>query len=641
MNTSCTNKVNATRKQGLSAQSVLPKFGVLQFCKSKAGKCPAILSLLLLIASLTVNCAKLPQPEPAPGQTQSIRTYKQPADYYLERASDNSNKPQQQAYALKAAGRLIQDGMEERARQIISDINPQALSGDLYQDQILLRSHLALLNQQPRQAIKHLSQLSPVSSLSQTQQAEYHNLLANAYDNLGEYWPSAEEYIKLAPLLADNTIRPLIQRKIWANLLQLAPQELPALAPGQSSNAWLALITIKNHYADNWALMQQEIKRWQAQYPDHPVNAMLTANGPAASALDLPPQQIALLLPSQGPLAGPGNAIRAGFMAAYYQAIQDQDRQTTMRFYDTSNNDKITALYQQAVNDGADFVIGPLDKARAQTLASSRVIAVPTIILNYTEAHTAPVTNLYQFGLSLNNEARQIANKAWQDGHRRALIIIPDSQWGQSIATTYREQWQHLGGTIVEQLAYTEKQDLNAAIKALLHVTQSEERSQQLENTIRKNIKFIPRRRQDADLIFLIAFPEQARQIYPLIKYYYAGDLPVYAPSVIYSGTPDPMKDNDLNGIIFSEIPLVLNKNNQLQQNYWQEAGMPLNIHDYARLYALGFDAYNLTGALNQLVLFADLGIKGNTGMLYLNKQQQIERQLQWAQFKNGQANKK
>ena len=52
--------------------------------------------------------------------------------------------------------------------------------------------------------------------------------------------------------------------------------------------------------------------------------------------------------------------------------------------------------------------------------------------------------------------------------------------------------------------------------------------------------EFTPRRRQDADVVFLFSQNDsEARSIKPLLAFHYAGDLPVFALSNIYNGTPD------------------------------------------------------------------------------------------------------
>jgi len=138
-----------------------------------------------------------------------------------------------------------------------------------------------------------------------------------------------------------------------------------------------------------------------------------------------------------------------------------------------------------------------------------------------------------------------------------------------------------------------------------------------------------PSRRRDFDVIFMVAYPSKARQIMPLLKYYYAGDVPVYATSMVYAGNTDAMKDRDLNGIIFSDMPWVFT--HSMSNKNWPE---PLN--SYNRLYALGMDSYALSTQLNQLLLFPSMGVSDKTGVLSLNSSQQIARTLAFGQFKNG-----
>ena len=170
-----------------------------------------------------------------------------------------------------------------------------------------------------------------------------------------------------------------------------------------------------------------------------------------------------------------------------------------------------------------------------------------------------------------------------------------------------------------------------------MHIDRSEIRQQRLSQLIHQDTRFVPRRREDVDFIFLVAFPQTARQINPLLKYYYAGEIPIYAPSIIYSGSPDSIQDSDLNGITFSEIPWVLaNTKTGKSASKQNVEGDSTAQNPYIRLYALGYDAYQLTYNLNQFMLFPELAIEGKTGLLDLNEQQLLTRKLAWAQFKNG-----
>jgi hypothetical protein len=332
---------------------------------------------------------------------------------------------------------------------------------------------------------------------------------------------------------------------------------------------------------------------------------------------------MALLIPLTGPLAGPGGAIKDGFMAA------NASHAAKVRVYDT-NATNIETLYQQALEDGAEYIVGPLSKANVATVAAMHH-PVPTLLLN--DLDTRPNEKAYQFGLSPSIEARQVADQARKSGHTRALVIAPAGEWGAEVTSAFAQQWKAKGGHIVDSLHYRSDDNMNTVLRNFLWITDSEAREQQLKKLLGRNIESTPSRRQDFDMIFLLAYPSKARQIMPLLKYYYAGDVPVYATSAVYAGSANAMKDKDLNGIIFCDMPWVFD--HQMAHKNWPE-----QFNSYNRLYALGIDSYALTSQLNQLLLFPAMGVSDKSGVLYLTSSQQVARVLACGQFKQGLAQK-
>lgn len=348
-----------------------------------------------------------------------------------------------------------------------------------------------------------------------------------------------------------------------------------------------------------------------------------------------PPQKIALLLPLQGQYGASAQAIRNGFLAAYYYQKQRNPNAPTVTVVDTSTND-VRSAYSQAIAGGADFVVGPLTKPQVQELAGQSSLPTPTLALNSLDSGSSMPGNMFFFSLSPRDEAEQVANKAFADGYRHAIIIAPAGNWGQNIAGTFSNRWQSQGGTVVDTLAYTPKQDLASAIGNLLQVDKSVVSSQGFKKVVQEKIPLDQLHRQDFDVIFLVANPQQARLIRPLLKFYFAGNIPVYATSSIYSGTPSPNSDRDLNGIIFCDMPWVLD--NPLPSDLGTIKSRiatlwPNSYINYSKLYAMGVDAYELSTNLYQL---GNGSLAEATGNLYLGPQNQIYRRLQWAQIRNG-----
>ena len=217
--------------------------------------------------------------------------------------------------------------------------------------------------------------------------------------------------------------------------------------------------------------------------------------------------------------------------------------------------------------------------------------------------------------------------------------MAPQGAWGSGVSSAFSKRWRNLGGRIVSQLAYDQNGDIEKSIKRVLGVDQSEKRHKSLQAILGDDLGFVPRRRQDADMIFLAALPAQGRQILPLLKYYYAYDIPVFSTSLIYAGTPSPQRDRDIDGVFFCDMPWVFTSSGiAMQRNHEQNAHLwSEGLNHYTRLYALGMDAYKLMFQLNRLSMFPEFGIAGATGTLYLSDDYRIGRELQWAQMRSGQ----
>ncbi len=367
-----------------------------------------------------------------------------------------------------------------------------------------------------------------------------------------------------------------------------------------------------------------------------------SANAPFAPRMALQthlpqPQHIALLLPLTGSYAAYATAIRNGFFTAYYDQKARTGFAPTITVFNTDGKN-IRDVYQTAVTEGADFVVGPLDKSDVLALADAHKSNVPVLALNKTPANLRIDNNaLYEFSLSPTDEAHQDAIKAWNDHHHNIIILAPNNAWGQRLATAFTDQWKAMGGTIIATEYYGNMASLSKSIQTVLQISHASQNDRHLKQLFHEDIRFIPDRRQDFDSIFLVATPEMGRQIKPLLNFYFAQNIPVYATSQIYSGNPNANRDNDLDGILFCDMPWILTSN-QMQPAYLQsiaqhiQALWPNNYAHLARFYAMGVDAFDLTLQMNQLAS----GMPAATGTLFLTQQHDIYRQLTWAQFQNG-----
>ncbi len=313
--------------------------------------------------------------------------------------------------------------------------------------------------------------------------------------------------------------------------------------------------------------------------------------------------------------------------------------QQQVRIYDAADDTRVTELYNQAVQDGAEFIVGPLSKDALQMLSDREELDIPTLALNYLPTENENLrANLYQFGLLPEEEARQVAERTWLDGHVNAAVLVPSGPWGERIYEAFKQRWELMGGKIVEQQSYdATRSDFSQPIKMLLDIDKSKQRYRRVATTLKRNIKFTERRRQDIDFIFLAAYPRQARLIRPQLKFYHASDVPVYATSHVFTGVLNQERDRDMDGMMFGDMPWVLAESTAHRgmrpelENHVTDAGNALQ-----RLYALGIDAFNIIGALNTLRNYPYERFDGETGSLSLDNQLRVRRQLTWVKFRSG-----
>ena len=101
----------------------------------------------------------------------------------------------------------------------------------------------------------------------------------------------------------------------------------------------------------------------------------------------------------------------------------------------------------------------------------------------------------------------------------------------QKIAKTFQESWESLGGTYAKTVL-VDRSNFSQSLKESFSIDESENRATELEKLINQKFKFVPTRRNDIDAIFLATNPTDARQIKPILKYYFAGDIPVFSTSL-------------------------------------------------------------------------------------------------------------
>ncbi|MEJ2133248.1 MAG: penicillin-binding protein activator, partial [Gammaproteobacteria bacterium] len=201
------------------------------------------------------------------------------------------------------------------------------------------------------------------------------------------------------------------------------------------------------------------------------------------------------------------------------------------------------------------------------------------------------------------------------------------------ISGAFSAAWLELGGDITVSSSFGELSTLDERVAQALLIADSELRANRLARILGEQPEFYPRRRKDLDFVFLIARPVEARVLKPMLAFYFAGDLPVYSTSHVYTGTAATSQDNDLNGIKFCDMPWRIADDPIKAQ---AEAGLSGASGTLSTLFALGVDAYRLHPRLGQLLVNPDSRYYGVTGALRIPEDHRVKRGLMWAQFVEG-----
>jgi outer membrane PBP1 activator LpoA protein len=603
---------------------------------------------IFLLAALLFGCAEGPvrkaiPPEEKPAaavQAMASGDYYQAISLYTQLA-DSARPPRSHEYRYLAAQAMFRAGLNNQASELLAQLPESRLPLQLRMQVQLLRAEIPLKRDPDLSLSLLLSPAVPENLLTDSNElyARYHQLRARAFARLGNHLETAREYILRELYLTRGEHIQANQLAIWQSLSQLTPQVLRQLRlepPPDVLSGWMELVEISKDYSLSPRQVQQRIISWRQRYSGHPageqVMQMLIQR---SQELAERPANIALLLPLSGRYAAAARAIEEGFFAAYYRDSQREN--ITLRLYDIGENpEQVETSYQQAVEDGAEFIIGPLDKSAVAKLAGLDTLPVPTLALNY--AGPPGNKSLYQFSLAPEDEAREVAERAWQEGHSQAAVLLPKSSLGERLSSAFAERWQELGGTIVSESHYdADNNDFSLPIKNLLNINDSEFRKRRLNQLVAGSVEFTPRRRQDIDFIFLSAFPRQARLIRPQLKFHHASDLPILATSHLYTGEVDRDADRDMDDITFCDMPWTLDAPSP-QQELRRSNARELQSHrgQLQRLVALGVDAYQLVPLLPMLQSHPFEQYRGETGKLSVTANHRVERQLLWAQFTRG-----
>jgi outer membrane PBP1 activator LpoA protein len=337
---------------------------------------------------------------------------------------------------------------------------------------------------------------------------------------------------------------------------------------------------------------------------------------PVARSIENP--QIALLLPITGQYEIAAYAVMEGFISAYY-VDAGNNANTDIRIYDTVEDKEVVKAYRRAVEEGANIVVGPLTKPGNETLIDSKVIDNKMIVisLNTLEGRNSLPRYLYPFSLGPEDEAFRLAEQAWHNGHKVGGALVEKTAFGRRAAASFKKRFEQLGGQIEKTVYFDKNQALEDPVQYLL-------------NTEYENVNA-----PHYDFLFLMASPGQGRQVPPLLQFYNQ-HLPIYAMANIYTGTPNPGRDNDLNGVVFCDSPWVVHAHDRHATLNAMAVQLLTDPAAQERLFAFGIDAYKVAKNIRPLSANTSFSLPGVTGKLSMDASGFIVREPECVRFSTG-----
>ena len=588
---------------------------------------PRLLTPIALAISLAA-CSSTPQ---APTRVDITLDPTQSTESYMMQA-DSSQGSLQNDWLIMALKSSVQAGKTDQATLLIKRLAKQPLTETQQAEWQLARAQLLFNNQQTEQAYQQLN-FQPWWKLPNEQWKDYHNLRADILEVLNQYFEASRELTKLEEF-DDNQDQQLIADRIWQNLSSYSQYEVLALktAPDEDVLAgWLQLSIYLKTLNGNLPELQSTLQDWLADNPYHPAAKYTPQAITDILALEISkPTSTALLLPLTGKYSKQAQLVRDGFIFAM---MNDKEREedATLTVLDT-NTQSAEEIKQTLVDNKVDFIVGPLIKSnitKLQEAQKGHEDAIPALALNIPDQLEAD-TKLCYLALSPEQEVAQAAKHLFTQGYKYPLILAPKGRLGDRVQEAFKEEWSKYSSNEVATSFFADKRQLQRNVNQIFGLQESQQRIAQMDNLIDLPLETEPRSRRDVDAVYIVAKNSELTLIKPFIE---VAINPDAKQPALFSNSRSNSGDKqyeDLTGVFYSDIPLLVEGKGELNKQLnelW-----PSHSNGQKRLQALGMDAYYLMDALPQMKAVEGHSISGETGVLTIDNNCVVQRQISWAE---------
>ncbi|WP_031578139.1 penicillin-binding protein activator [Ruminobacter sp. RM87] len=439
----------------------------------------------------------------------------------------------------------------------------------------------------------------------------YYSLSARVNEANGKYLDAGLNYLNLADSISNNDKSEIYERASSA-LSKAAPKDLMNAFRQSKANGddltcgfiEYALIS-KNQSAKS---KERLLKSFEEKYPDHPVLSKKatqheTASNEKAFGNNIGNgDTIAVFLPLTGPYAKIiGNPVKIGILSSY----RDRGISVNLKFYDTAAS-SIPVLYNQALNDKAKVIIGPIIKEQVNELLAQRP-AVPVIALN--QGNSQPnVSNVYYLTLAPENDMFNASLEMQRDRIQSPVIIAPRNERGDRMANSLNSYWSTANNKGISLCYY---EDMNT-----------------IENTVKGCLNSY----RAYDGVYIYGTPLETSKIKDSARAYIGDSATYYAGAKSNDGLTQSAIATSLNGIKLGDQPWMLKDSGAKQRI--QEI-LPKANGDTLRSFAIGYDSLNLALHLHDLTANHQQSIRGLSGDISISENGKLKRIITWIKVGN------
>ncbi|ENB2044263.1 penicillin-binding protein activator [Vibrio alginolyticus] len=558
--------------------------------------------------------------------TQSVQNYMIQAD-----STEGSLQNDWLIMATKAA---IQANQFDQAEMLNKRLARQQLTEVQQAEWQLARATI----QQKQGNYSQLLQLlnfKPWWKLPNEQWKDYYLMRADAYQGLNQAFEANRQLVAFGQYASSAEQREISSR-IWMNFGSYSEYELTSLETEPNEDVldgWLQLAIYAKTLSGNLSQLKNTLERWLNENPSHPAAIYTPEEIQNILSLDIvKPNNTALLLPLTGKFSPQAQLIRDGFVFAMMND-RNRDPSATLTVIDTNayNADQIK---QRLINENIDFVVGPLEKENVELLhttmdGSENGPTIPALALNIPE-DVQPDSNICYLALSPEQEAAQAAKHLFSEGYNFPLILAPKGSFGERVTEAFNKEWRKYSSNKVAASYFGDKRQLQKDINEVFGLQESKQRIAQMQSLMRIKLETQPRSRRDVDAVYIVARSTELTLIKPFIEVAINPDAK--APQIFSSSRSNSggATYEDLTGIIYSDIPLLIDPDPSVtaeMNELWSEQS---NMEK--RLKALGMDAYKLIGELPQMKVVPGYSVGGQTGILSIDNNCVVQRELSWAE---------